>query len=595
MKNVLLSSCSNVCIKSAGIFRIMIMIGIFCLAAFAQVNAQNITVRGKVSDDKGITLPGVSVKVKGATAGTATDAQGSYSISVPRNGTLEFSFLGFVTQEVAVNGVTILDVILKVDLQSLEEVVVTALGIERNAKSLAYSITQVKGDDFSKARENNLGTALSGRIAGVNATSGSTGPTSESRVVIRGNGSINGENQPLYVINDVPVANDAITSLNPDDIETISVLKGGTAAALYGSSASNGVILITTKAGKGQTGIGIELNSTYIAQTFTQNTDWQYEYGQGNNGQKPTTSGEATTYGRTSWGAKLDGTPVIQLDGVMRPYSAQKNNYKNFYNVGNNFANTVAFTGGSETANMRFSISNMDDVGLVPEVVLNRKTFNWSVNALLAKKLEFVGRVQYSLEFDKNRTITNNPAINPNGSVDMIATSLDVRTLAPGYDQNRFQTEWNDYNAATNPWYAATEFYNGQSTKRLIGNFSVKYNILPYLYASAQMGIDRADQNSKRVEPYGALYIALGSVSESQGWNYRRNGEVRLGFNKTILDLVNLNILVGGNQRYSPSSSISRSSGNLNVPFQYFIANGLTQTSSSSFRESYVNSVYFLQ
>lgn len=553
---------------------------------------QQMVVTGRVTGNNGEALPGVNILIKGTLIGVITDNQGRYSISVnDANAVLVFSFIGYTPQEITVNRRTSIDITLSEELTALDEVVVTALGITREKKALAYAVTEVKGDNFAKAREINLGTALAGRIAGINVTTASTGPTGASRVIIRGNGSISGDNQPLYVINNVPSTSDALISINPDDIENISVLKGGTAAALYGSAASNGVILITTKGGSNRKGIGIELTSTYTGETYTNNTDYQYEYGSGNRGLKPTTIGEALVAGRTSWGAKLDGSPVIQLDGVQRPYSAQKNNFKNFYNIGSNFSNTIAFTAGNESANMRFSVSNMDEKGIVPNVSLNRKTFNLSGNMNLAKKVEFEGRVLYTIQNDKNRTATNDFISNPNGAVALIATSLDVRTLKPGYDENGNQTEWNDYNFVMNPWFAVNKLYNEYSTSRLIGNFTVKYNIIPSLYVSGSLGIDRADNTNFSIGPTGALTSPEGSVSERMSWNYTRNSEVRIGFNKKF-DAFNVRILVGGNQKYRPSSSVSLSSGKLNVPFQYFIGNGLTQTFSKNFSESAVNSLY---
>src|SRR5690606_25999936 len=270
-----------------------------------------------------------------------------------------------------------------------------------------YSVDEGGGENFPQGRENNLGNALTGRIAGVNATSSATGPAGSSRVLIRGNGSLSGDNQPLYVVNGIPINNanqgtpgtyggrdvgDGLLSINPDDIESMSVLKGGTAAALYGSRAANGVILITTKSGKGQQGIGVDFNSTFTAEIPLTLPDWQYEYGSGSRGEKPTTQSEAVSYGRTSWGARLDGSMVIQPDGNEYPYVPQKNNFRNFYNTGNAFSNTLALNGGNENAFFRFSVSNMNNDGLVPNSSFNRQTFNLSANANLANKVIFEGR-----------------------------------------------------------------------------------------------------------------------------------------------------------------------------------------------------------
>src|SRR5215204_970756 len=304
-------------------------------------------VRGTVTDNQGQPIPGVSISVKGSSTGTTTNEQGKFSLEVPTGGILIFSYVGFTSQQIAVNGQNDISIRLVDENESLSTVVVTALGIKKDRKALTYSVTQIKGEELTKAREINLGNALAGKIAGVNASGTATGPAGSTRIVIRGNGSLNGDNQPLYVVNGIPISNanqgnpgtfggidrgDGLISINPDDIETISVLKGGTAAALYGSRAANGVILITTKSGRGQNGLGVEFNSTFTWETPRQLYDWQYEYGSGSRGLAPTSKADAIANGRMSWGAKLDGSSVFQPDGVQRPYVAQRDNLENFYN-----------------------------------------------------------------------------------------------------------------------------------------------------------------------------------------------------------------------------------------------------------------------
>ncbi|MES2872626.1 MAG: TonB-dependent receptor plug domain-containing protein [Bacteroidota bacterium] len=317
---------------------------------------KDIVVRGQITDTRGETLPGVSIKLKGTSVGATTDIEGKFTISVPdNNSVLVFTYIGYQTQEVTVGSRTTINVKLETANTALTEVVVTALGISREKKALAYSVTEVKGEEFTQARENNVANAFSGKIAGVNVTGMSSGPGGSSRVIIRGNGSLSGNNQPLYVINGMPMNNtarsqaqgegatildrgDGIAAINPDDIETINVLKGGPAAALYGSQASNGVILITTKSGKLQKGVGVELNSNFTVGSPSMYPDFQYEYGQGLDGVKPKTKAEAISSGRLSFGAKIDGQPYVQFDGVSRPYSAVnvKDNWKNFYRPSTN-------------------------------------------------------------------------------------------------------------------------------------------------------------------------------------------------------------------------------------------------------------------
>lgn len=256
-------------------------------------------ISGVIQDATGEPIPGASVLVKGTTIGTVTDLSGSFVLDVAEGAVLVVSFIGYSTKEVVVGGQTSLTITLDDESQALGEVVVTAFGLERKKESLVYSVTEVRGEEFTQARETNIANALTGKIAGVNATSMASGPGSSSRVVIRGNGSLNGNNQPLYVINGMPISNnpttildqangattdlgDGIQSINPDDIESISVLKGGAAAALYGSQAANGVILITTKQGaRGKKGMGVEINSNVTVGTINIFPDYQYEYGQG--------------------------------------------------------------------------------------------------------------------------------------------------------------------------------------------------------------------------------------------------------------------------------------------------------------------------
>jgi len=564
-------------------------------------------VSGRVTSDTGEALEGVTVSVQGTTTATTTNAQGNYQINAASsNAVLVFSIIGYEDQQVNVNGRSTVNVEMVTTNEALGEVVVTALGITREKKSLSYSVTEVSGDNFTQARENNLGNALSGRIAGVNATSSATGPAGSSRVIIRGNGSLSGDNQPLYVVNGIPINNanqgtpgtfggrdmgDGLISINPDDIQSISVLKGGSAAALYGSRAANGVILITTKSGRAQQGIGVEFNSTYTMESPLSIPDYQYEYGSGSRGQKPTTQGEAVANGRMSWGAPLDGEPVIQHDGVMRPYVAQKDNIKNFYDLGSTFSNTLALNGGSESLNFRFSVSNMDNAGIVPNSKLNRKTFNLSANVNLSDKVIFEGRAQYSIEEAKNRTAIADFTANPNASIGVMATSLDVRTLAPGYDENGFETPWNDYNFVTNPYFAVNKVRNGDDRKRFIGSFSARYNFTDYLYARGRLGMDHISRNAANITPSGILYNQFGAMSKDQDVFYETNAELMIGFDKTF-GRFSVNAMVGGNQMYNQARGVSLSSGNFNVPFQYFISNGSSQTFSEDFSEWAINSVF---
>lgn len=282
--------------------KVLKLLFVFSLLCTYGMQAQT-TVKGVVVDaTSGLGLPGVSVVVKNTTKGTTTDFDGNYSIEVSNAGNvLQFSYIGFASQEIAVNKQSVINVSLVEDISKLDEVVVTALGIKRERKSLGYSVQEIKGEGIQEAREPNIVNSLSGKIAGVQIIKGSNGPAGSSKIVLRGNSSLTGDNQPLIVVDGVPMDNftgadnndffnpsadlgNGLGDINSEDIESLSVLKGASAAALYGSRAGNGVILITTKTGKGKKGLGISYSSTSGFQTIFMKPELQNNFAQGSNG-----------------------------------------------------------------------------------------------------------------------------------------------------------------------------------------------------------------------------------------------------------------------------------------------------------------------
>src|SRR5690606_16865787 len=339
-------------------------------SAFIQSDIQDVTVKGRVTEENGTPIPGVTVSVPGTTVGTATDMDGEYSLSVPEGSTLVFSFIGFISQNVEVGGRTVIDIVLVENTEALEEVVVTALGIQREKKALTYATGELKGDDLLNARETNLGTALSAKIAGVQVTTAASGMSGSSRVVIRGNSSLSGNSQPLYVIDGVPIDNsnrrslgsqtfatgvdggDGISSINRSDIEAVTVLKGPNGAAVYGQLGANGVVLVTTKSGgqnrksNGQYGGSFSVGSALVG------PDYQNVYGQGFNGQFtfyrnadgsvvpydpsltggiPKLSGGRNPTSRGSWGPKMEGQLIEDMWSDTTRYSPIDNPYDAFF------------------------------------------------------------------------------------------------------------------------------------------------------------------------------------------------------------------------------------------------------------------------
>lgn len=549
------------------------------LLSSAILHKQEITVRGKVTDATGEALPGVNVLLKGTSEGTVTNLDGNYTLTAEdENGILTFSFIGYSSQEVAIRGQSVINVTLVDESQALGEVVVTAFGLERKRESLVYSVTEVRGEEFTQARETNIANSLTGKIAGVNASSMASGPGSSSRVVIRGNGSLTGNNQPLYVINGMPISNspttildqadgattdlgDGISSINPDDIESITVLKGGAAAALYGSQAANGVILITTKQGTRSTqGIGIEINSNFTQGTINIFPDYQYEYGQGSLGVRPKTKGEAISTGRLSFGEPMDGKPYVQFDGVERPYSPvhAKDNIKNFYKPSTNWVNTIAFSGGTDAVLYRFSLSDLRSQSVVEGSGYSRQTANVNLKAFLSDKLSFDTQIQYNYEQGKNRPGVGYVGTNAAWGVYLLANTVDVRDLAPGYDPETGQeTEWQHVNQATNPYFARDKMGNSDAKDRVIAQASITYDVLPNLFIKGDFMRDFGSWNAEDYYPRGTAFRPLGTYRSLGEEQARTNARLIANYNTSLWQHLNVSALIGGNLERDMTASNS--------------------------------------
>jgi TonB-linked SusC/RagA family outer membrane protein len=525
-------------------------------------------ITGIIQDGNGEPIPGASVLVKGTTIGTVTDLSGSFVLDVSDGAILVVSFIGYATKEVVVGSQTALTITLEDESQALGEVVVTAFGLERKKESLVYSVTEVRGEEFTQARETNIANALTGKIAGVNATSMASGPGSSSRVVIRGNGSLNGNNQPLYVVNGMPISNnpttildqangattdlgDGIQSINPDDIESISVLKGGAAAALYGSQAANGVILITTKQGiRGKKGMGVEINSNLTVGTINIFPDYQYEYGQGSLGVRPQNQGQAISTGRLSFGERMDGQPYVQFDGVMRPYSPVhvKDNIRNFYRSSTNLVNTVAISGGNDGVIYRFSMSDLRSQAIVHGSSFSRQTANLNLKTFLSDKLSFDTQIQYNYESGVNRPGVGYVGTNSAWGVYLLANTVDIRSLAPGYDPLTGQeTEWQHVNQATNPYFARDRMRNSDYRNRVISQAALTYDILPNLFLKADFMRDFNSWNGEDYYPKGTAFRPLGTYRSISDEQSRTNARLILNYNTDFLEHFNFAAMGGAN------------------------------------------------
>lgn len=568
-------------------------------------------VNGTVKDQNGDPLPGVSVRVQGTSSGTVTNENGFYTLSADNSATLEFSYMGYVSQSVPIDGKTTIDIVMNTDNQSLSEVVVTALGISREKKALAYSVAEVGGDQFTQAREVNVANALVGKVAGVDVTGMATGPGGSSRVVIRGNGSLSGNNQPLYVINGMPMDNsipgggtnssgmgwnvdrgDGIAGINPDDIESISVLKGGPASALYGSRAANGVILITTKKGVARKGIGVEFNSTSTFERPSMYPEWQYIYGQGLDGVKPTTQEQAIATGRFSYGARMDGEPYIQFDGQYRPYSPVNDNPARFYETGQTYINSLALNGGSEDLNYRLSVSNTDANAIVPNSTYERLTTNLAVNAKVGKRLHIEAVSQYNFDKGTNRPKVGYADNNTAWGVYMLANTVDINSLAPGYDENGNEVRWNPVVEAPNPWFIVNRFSNYDKKDRFILQGNVQYDILDNLNIRASASRDFYQSYNEAVQPTGNAFRPLGTFQSTRATSSETNGMLTLNYNTSFGEDFSLTAMAGGNIQRSEYDQTAIDGSEFTVPHFYSYTNLNILTTTPLYQKTGINSVF---
>lgn len=570
--------------------KFLLLIGVCMLSLLTlQGFAQNMTVRGKVLQEGGEEIYGANILIKGTNRGTTTNNKGEFSLDAPKGATLVISSVGYVSKSITLGNETVLSVVLAPESTVLDEMVVTALGIKKERKALGYSVSEVKGEELMQARTVNMANSLQGRVAGLNISAPASGPAGSTRIIIRGNGSISGNNQPLIVVDGIPINNDnlgnagmwgggdrgdGISSLNPDEIENISVLKGATAAALYGSRASNGAILVTTKGGKAGKGIGVEVNSNFVAEDILikKFDGYQYEYGMGNRGLKPTTVQEALT--SNSWGAKLDGSSVIQFDGKSRPYSAVQDNLTNFYRTGRTFTNSVALTGATERATYRLSMNDLSNTSVIPNSGLRRNNFALNVNANLGEKLSMITNIKYIIEKATNRPRLSDSPGSATYAINAMPTSLGVAALKESQvDARNYELTWSDNIYIQNPYYAAYNWLNSDQKNRIIGTFEPRYDINDWLYLKGRIGFDNFSYRYQDQTPYGTPFSLRGNYNVTNRTFTESNVDLMIGVQKKITEDIGVNVLLGGNQMRQNGRTISFGSGPLNIPFFYDISN----------------------
>ncbi len=599
---------------------------------------QQQTISGQVTDESGTTFPGVNVIVKGTAIGTVTNADGMYTLDVPSSANiLVFSFVGYLLQEVPIDGKTTINVSLVPDVKSLDEVVITALGIEKSAKSLGYATSKVDGKELTENRSPNMLNTLQGKIAGVNISAMATGPGGTSKVRIRGQSSINGQNAPLIVINGVPIDNtnfgtnqgnlgsdgsigsrgggastdggDGLSSINPDDIETMTVLKGATAAALYGSRAKDGVIMITTKSKGVSQGLGISYNLNYTNEKVLDFTDYQYVYGQGEYGGGPAAPNAAANpnSGQWSFGRKIEPEMTqILFNNLTVPYEAQKGILNKFYRNGQNLTNSISIATTGEKGGINFSFSNLESKGVTPNNKFTRNTINLGFVHDLSSKLSVRGNINYSHEYNKNPPVVSDQDNSIPTSLYAMANTMPLEVL----DDNKYNPGGGEYNYSrftnrTNPYWVLEQVKQNVRRDRLFGNFSIKYDLTNWLSIQGRAGQDYWSRDNDYINlPTGKASLNSSSVFSSAAPGFyngvftqesRRFRETNYDFLITAIKSFNdfgVSVNAGGNQMRRRMDVNSVQVTDFVVKDLYTVQNGRAKDPTYDLIERGVNSLY---
>lgn len=515
----------------------------FAEPATAQASpSQKIKVTGVVEDAEGPVI-GASVIEKGTNNGTITDIDGNFTLMVPPGATLKISYVGTDPVEVKATEAP-MKITLEQSTQVLSEVVVTALGIKRDRKALGYGLDEVKGETFERAKETNVINSMAGRVAGLVVSQTAGGPSGSTRVILRGSTEMTGNNQPLYVVDGVPLDNtnfgsastsggydlgDGISSINPDDIESMSVLKGPAASALYGSRASHGVILITTKKA-GQEKYSVEYNGTLtIDKQLSKWNNVQQIYGMGSNG---TYSIDAVSNTNKSWGPRADGSNMLRyFDGVERPYLIIPDNTSGFFRTGLTANNTVTVSSNSGSTGIRFTLTDMRNKDIVPKTHMSRDIFNLRANTTMGHvDLDFT--VNYTHEYVKNRPALGDSKSNVGKNLMTLATTYDQRWLRTYQDANGEYSNWNGmdpYNV--NPYWDV--FKNSNESKKDLFRLhaSAIYNVTSHLKIKGTAGAELNWFNFNDFKAPTTPGYESGYLQQSQFKNQMYNFELIATYN----------------------------------------------------------------
>lgn len=609
-------------LKSATRSSVALAIGLLCMstggeafAASPEVNAlrsveqAKVTVKGIVLDENGEPIIGASVVDASGKNGTVTDANGNFTLEAPKGTTLKISYLGYTPTTVAASGTTV-RVVMEPSNNDLNEVVVTALGIKREKKALGYAMQEVKTEGLTENKNFSVANMLQGKVAGVQISQSGTGLGGSTRIVMRGLNSLSGNNQPLWVVDGMPISDNsseqasqwggfdyagAASEINPEDIESISVLKGANAAALYGSRAQNGAIVITTKKGKLNQPLRIEYNGTLDITKVYSPYDYQNEYGQG-------TGGNFDINSKMSWGQKLDGTMVDNWRNVLYgdanygkyALTPQKDYIKDFYKTGTNYTNTVTATAGGESLRGRFSFTDSRANDVVPNYSQNRQYFDLNTE-FTSKYLDIGAKINYMHEKSKNRPSQGEYGV----MIQLVKMPRGIRLSDLENPRGTGQYYYNAVNWSgpsdnyANP-YTLTDPANGNlmDRNRIIGQVNATLKFTDYLKLTGRVGVDWYNDQFKNINTLPDPTNTASQYVKSNNTNKEFNADLILYFDKTFGDY-SINANLGTAVTNSRSDALAGYSGLFATPNVITLANGLTQTVGESYAKKEIQSAFF--
>ncbi|GKG75657.1 SusC/RagA family TonB-linked outer membrane protein [Parabacteroides goldsteinii] len=570
------------------------------------ISQQDTKITGTVEDEFG-PVAGASVVIKGTTNGTMTDMDGHFTLEgVKKGDIIQISFIGFATQDIPYTGQTALNVKLEEDAQKLDEVVVTALGMKRDKKALGYAMQELKGDELLSSREPNLANSLSGKVSGLQIVRSSNGVGGSSKIVLRGNNSLTGSNQPLIVVDGTPMDNftggvddvwgnsgadmgNGLSDINPEDIESMTVLKGASAAALYGSRAGNGVILITTKSGKKNEGLGITVNAGITTESIFLKPDMQNSFGQGSVGAYDNQS-------RLSWGPKAEGQTVTDWMGRQVPLRTY-DNIDAFFNTGTSFNEGISFQQNIKGTSVFSSINRSDDAGITSESKLNKTNITLRATTFLdeAEKWKVDAKVNYINLNAHNRPIQGVNPSNAFNTIYNLPRSLNVADFKNSVDEDGNMIWWDaSKNPQENPYWVTKYRQNNDTRNRLLGNIALKYAPTNWFNVELRGGTDYYTTTKNEKVYAGGNTTPSGLYSEGSETFYENNYSFLATANKdNLIDRLGGFVTFGGNLMIQRRTKMNASAGELLVPNLFSLNNGINKpTVTSELIRRKMNSLY---